>query len=521
MTDDLDTKKLTAAAVSGLLLTAAFPKIGASYMAWAALTPLLWGAMGLSFKNGFRLGAVFGLAHYLSLIYWVVGTMHTYGGLSFWVSVPVLFLFSGVLALFPGLFCGLLGPVTARSPSAVITAPVLWTASEFARTKLFSGFPWELLGHSQHPHLTLIQMVDITGVFGLGFLIMLSNVLLLLLFMRLSSTGDKQAPVRNGIFTGLLAVFALLIALAFIYGKSRIQQIDRQLAAAPHRTVSVVQGNIAQNLKWDPDNQIAIIEKYLKLSMTALASAPAPELIVWPETATPFYFLADRALTHKVVSGVKAVGVDVLLGSPFLVGTQDSIQYYNSAFLITAQGHVTNRYDKAHLVPFGEYVPFKKWLPFLGKMVEQVGDFVPGKPGAVLAWGKVGLGIQICYEIIFPSLARMMTANGATLLVNLTNDAWYGISSAPYQHFTLALFRSVENKRSLIRSANTGISGFFDPVGRVLAETPLFKEAVITQKVPLLNTRTIYTRHGDWFAAGCAVLAALLAGAAALRRPAR
>ncbi len=170
-------------------------------------------------------------------------------------------------------------------------------------------------------------------------------------------------------------------------------------------------------------------------------------------------------------------------------------------------GTVSGKYDKTHLVPFGEYVPIKRWLPFIGKMVEGVGDFKPGKIGHTIKWGTYRLGVQICYEIIFPNLARAMVKNNAALIVNITNDAWYGRSSAPYQHFSMAVFRAVENRRSLVRAANTGISGFIDPAGRIKGKTQLFQEDVMARSMPIITLKSFYTRFGDVFAVMCLISA--------------
>ncbi|MCK5509598.1 MAG: apolipoprotein N-acyltransferase, partial [Desulfobacterales bacterium] len=230
-----------------------------------------------------------------------------------------------------------------------------------------------------------------------------------------------------------------------------------------------------------------------------------PDLVVWPETATPFYFLYDRPLSKKVQKGIHDTNTNFLIGSPSFVRREHTIEYYNSAYLMSPNGRVCGKYDKAHLVPFGEYVPFKKWLPFIGKMVEAVGDFSVGQKGKTIKWNNYNPGLLICYEIIFPELSRAMAKNDAALLVNITNDAWYGRTSAPYQHFSMAVFRAIENRRSLVRAANTGISGFIDPVGRIMASTPLFQEKVITRFVPIIHKTSTYTRFGDLFAIACIV----------------
>ena len=224
----------------------------------------------------------------------------------------------------------------------------------------------------------------------------------------------------------------------------------------------------------------------------------------------PFYFANHGPLTKMVVEGIQSGKTDILLGSPAYKREAKQIQYYNRAFLVRSDGIIADEYDKAHLVPFGEYVPLKRWLPFLGKLVEHVGDFSTGSVGDTLDWGKHKIGTLICYELIFPFLSRVAVQNGAELLINITNDAWYGKTSAPYQHFSMAIFRTVETRRALVRSANTGISGFIDPIGRVVSETPLFKDAIIGEDIPFMSGQTPYVRFGDMFAISCIIAAMVI-----------
>jgi apolipoprotein N-acyltransferase len=291
------------------------------------------------------------------------------------------------------------------------------------------------------------------------------------------------------------------IGLIWFYGNQRLNTVDKIAVAAPPVRISVLQGNIDQAIKWDPAFQIETVEKYQRLSLAALTSRP--DLIVWPESATPFYFLYDIKPSELVFKGIQQTATDHLIGSPSFVQTDNGTEYYNSAYLINPNLKHMSKYDKAHLVPFGEYVPFKKWLPFLGKIVAQVGDFQAGAKGETLPWRNSQLGVQICYEIIFPYLSRALVQNNAALLINITNDAWFGKTSGPYQHFSMAVFRAVENRRALARAANTGISGFVDPAGRILVSTPLLAEAVATRSLPLLQEKTFYTRFGDVFAQMC------------------
>jgi apolipoprotein N-acyltransferase len=265
--------------------------------------------------------------------------------------------------------------------------------------------------------------------------------------------------------------------------------------------VAVVQGNIDQAIKWDPAHQFAAIKKHLRLSRTV--KSENPDLIVWPESATPFYLFFDKRPTEMVMAGIEEADIDFLVGSPSVARQGEKVIYFNSAYLISPNTKNVSKYDKTHLGPYGEYVPLERWLPFLGKLVAQVGDFQPGKPGKILPWKKDALGIQICYEVIFPALSRKLVQNSATLLINITNDAWFGTTSGPYQHFSMTIFRAVENRRALARAANTGISGFIDPVGRILASTRLLEEAALTRPLPMLRQITFYTRFGDLFALAC------------------
>ncbi len=489
------------AALSGLLLTGAFPKIGLDWLAWFALVPLLVSIVNLSVREGFRAGFIFGLVHYLSLLYWVVPVMRTYGYLPLYLSVTILFLFAAVLALFPAIFCMALAAVGRTPGRYLITMPLLWVALEYIRTFAFTGFPWALLGHSQYLRLHLIQIADLFGAYGVSFLIALSNTAVFCAIAFITPKVWRGRPVSKPLLYGALALFAAGFLLTWIYGAWRIKTTDRLMAASPTARVAVIQGNIDQAAKWDPAFQAATIETHNRLSLTA--KSEDPDLIVWPESATPFYLFYDRHPTEKVLAGIELADIDFLIGSPSFARQDDNVIYYNSAYLISPGTKNISRYDKAHLVPYGEYVPFKRWLPFLGKMVAQVGDFQPGKPGKTLPWKENALGVQICYEIIFPGLSRAMVKNNADLLINITNDAWFGKTSGPYQHFSMTLFRAVENRRALARAANTGISGFIDPAGRIVASTPLLAEAAVTRTLPLMRNTTFYTRFGDLFALAC------------------
>ncbi len=489
------------AAASGLLLTGAFPKIGLDWLAWFALVPLLAAIANLGARESFRIGFIAGLIHYLTLLYWVVPVMRTYGYLPWYLSIAILFMFAAVLALFPAVFCMALAAVGRTPLRRLVSIPLLWVALEYIRTFIFTGFPWALLGHALYLRHHLIQIADLFGAYGVSFLIVLSNTAIFSVTAFIMRKTGHDGPVSKPLMAGTAAVFAAGLIFTWIYGTWRMQTIDHLIAASPTARVAVIQGNIDQSIKWDPAHQVAAINTHQRLSLAA--ESQNPDLIVWPESATPFYLFYDQRPTEMVMAGIEKADIDFLVGSPSVARQGESIIYYNSAYLISPDSKNVSKYDKAHLVPYGEYVPFKRWLPFLGKVVAQVGDFQAGKPGQTLPWKKDALGIQICYEIIFPGLSRAMVKNDAALLINITNDAWFGTTSGPYQHFSMTIFRAVENRRALARAANTGISGFIDPVGRILAATPLLEEAALTRPLPLLRPISFYTRFGDLFALAC------------------
>jgi len=422
--------------------------------------------------------------------------------------VVILILLAFYLSLYIATFSSLIG-LACESPAwTLMMMPVFWVCLEYLRGVLFTGFPWGLIGYSQYHFLKLIQISDIFGVYGVSFLIVSANGIIFFALLYLTGRKWRKRPV-----SGRLALFsaislACMVGLALGYGNVRLKSIDRMIAKDRSVDVSVIQGNIPQDEKWDAAFCNKTIDTYFRLSGQAMKSHPG--LIVWPETAAPFYFGYEADLTKEVTDGIRDMRAYFLIGAPTVEFHEKKDRYYNSAYLISPEGRVVGRYDKVHLVPFGEYVPLKKFLPFLGHIVAQVGDFNSGKIGNTLNWKGIHIGVLICYEVIFPELALKLVQNNAGLLVSITNDAWFGNTSAPYQDFYMAAFRSIENRRSLARAANTGISGFVDPAGRVMGQTGLFYEAAMTRKVPIIqNYQTIYTRYGDLLVWACFIASIL------------
>jgi apolipoprotein N-acyltransferase len=321
-----------------------------------------------------------------------------------------------------------------------------------------------------------------------------------------------QLP-RRGV-VGPLGLAALVLLGVLMYGHWRLDQMSAAAVDRTPATVAVVQGNIDQERKWDPAFRRETIDRYQDL--TRELAEQSLDLIVWPEAAMPFFFERDAAQRRELIEFVTRGRTPLLFGSPAVdspVGERPRL--YNSAYLITADGAVAGRYDKLHLVPFGEYVPLARLLFFVDKMVDGIGEFVPGTEAIVFTLDRFRLGVMICFEVVFPDLTRRAVYNGATLMAAVTNDAWFGDSAAPYQHLDMVVFRAVENRVPFARAANTGVSAFIDAAGRLVATTDLFVPATRVAPLAPRTETTWYTRYGDVFAWFCAVFVlAVLAQAA-------
>jgi apolipoprotein N-acyltransferase len=311
-----------------------------------------------------------------------------------------------------------------------------------------------------------------------------------------------------------VAAAMLVVAATGTWGALRIADGTLTREGAPIR-IGLIQGNIAQEDKWNPAEARRIFTTYI--AMTRDAVRRGAEFVIWPESSTPFMFEEDPVGGEMLRSLAREVGVPILFGSDQVERTAETIRMFNSAFLLTPDGSTAAVYRKIHLVPFGEYIPLKEWLYFVSPLVERMAEFAPGTSTVMLPIGEHHVTTAICYEVVYPSLIRDAVLQGSTLLTTITNDGWYGHSSAPYQHFAMASMRAIEQGRYLARSANTGISGIVDPYGRVVVASALFEPAVIVGDVRLLRALTIYTRIGDAFAYG-AVVATLALLVAARRR---
>ena len=493
----MNRKDLLLSLTSGLLVCLSFPKADLGFLIWIALVPLLYAIRDADLPGAFRTGFVAGLAYNVGLVYWIVFVVVRYGQLPLYAGVSVMLLLVMYLSLYPALFCVGVVYFKRRGMRMVLMAPLLWTSLEYLKAHLFSGFPWEDLAYSQHGYLSLIQIADITGPYGITFLIVLLNCVFYDCMIGLSpSPGEKRKLPLPEIIAGVA-----LILLVFGYGMYRIDTLKGAEEGLDSIHVLLVQGNIDQSVKWNPQFQAETMDIYRQLSTDA--SRRNVSLIVWPETAAPFYFQNYDERSRGVINVARQEGAWLLFGSPSYEREGKNISFHNSAYLLSPDGSVSGRYDKVHLVPFGEYVPLRRILFFIDKLVVGAGDFRPGDEIAPLAMGSDKIGTLICYEGIFPEISREYRRKGAGLLVNITNDAWYGNTSAPYQHLTMAIFRAIENRIYMIRAANTGISAIVNTAGEIVLRTGLFERKVLSGMVKFTHHRTLYSRYGNIFACFC------------------
>jgi len=483
-------------------------------LGWIALTPLLLALLRARQPEtlqlqapikllpatplqGFALAYLCGILWYGGTCYWIYATMRQYGGVSAPAAIGILVLFCLYLGLYHGLFGLLISFLAGDSPfsrRALLLAPVAWVAIELARTRI-TGFPWDLLGVSQVDNIPLSRIATVTGVYGISFEIMVVNAALAAAFLV---RKEARKPL---LLAGVVA--------ALILQSGRLIPAP---ALPADKTAVLVQANIPilEGADWTSDYFRATLHDLTQLSLNLGSEDKNPaQLVVWPESPAPFYE------SDPIFRGaINAVGLRtnawVLVGnigvnSASMNGGQPS-EIYNSAALVSNSGQWVTRYDKVHLVPFGEYVPFKHVFAFAGGLTKEVGDFSAGTSRAPLDAGGTKLGVFICYESIFPDEVRQFAANGAQVLVNISNDGWYGDSGAYAQHLKQARMRAVENARWLLRDTNTGVTASIDPYGRIVASVPRKTRTALVAPYALSNVTTFYTRHGDWFAYLCAII---------------
>jgi apolipoprotein N-acyltransferase len=464
-------------------------------VAWVGIVPLL---LNIGDKP-WRRGLIAGVFFFAPVLFWLNHVMVSYGGLHPLASMGLYLLLVGYLAMFWGGCCWCSVRIMQRCALPLyLVFPVVWISFEFMRSKLLTGFPWGSIVYSQAAMPLVAQSVDLGGIWLPMLILLLVNCALAEVISPLYSRDDDAGIKRavNPMLPLGIAMGALLLNLGYGYF---VQQGHTESARAPDseksRTtldVALIQANIDQHQKWLRSNRARTLDLYTTMSR----EHAYVDLIVWPESATPFYYAAGSEYAKEVDAVARDAKVNLLFGSPARIKTPQGHAYLNSAYLLNSKGIPVGRTDKVHLVPFGEYVPLSSVLGFVDKMAVGVGDFRPGELN-LLPIKDHNAGVLICYEAIFPNLARAQTAKGANLLFNLTNDAWFGNTPAPHQHLQMARFRAMENRRWLARCANTGVSALIDPYGSVHDPTPVFEAGVVSGHVKMRQDITLYTRYGD------------------------
>jgi apolipoprotein N-acyltransferase len=492
-----------ASLASGALLALCFPAIDLGWLAWIALVPLFVGISGRSPGGGFLLSTICALVFFPGIGNWLF-QIPGYSLLQHAIWGTYLSLYFGLF----GLAFNFISKHRGILPS-LIAAPFLWVALEYIRSHMgFMAFPWGLLSHSQYNYPRIIQIASLTGNYGVTFLVFVANAALaglILLFFKPAFSAYRPRSVSIYIATA-----AVLITSALLYGHLTITRpiVGKEIK------VSVVQGNIGQDKKWDPRHANTIMETYARLTWEA--SKDRPHLIVWPEAATPRAITLDRRLYGQVRDIVTTAGAYILLGSTHhdKLRTKEpgagGLKYANSAFLISPdKKEESKRYDKIRLLPFGEYLPMKDIIPWSHIGIPDPGSYFFGQDFTVFDCQHSRFSSLICWETIFPDLARSFVRQGAQYLVNITNEAWFGKSAAPYQFLSMNVFRAVENRVYIIRCANTGVSCFIDPNGRIVDRVrdktgqDIFVQGVLSKTISVRESKTIYTQYGDWFAWLC------------------
>jgi apolipoprotein N-acyltransferase len=484
--------------LSGGALALAFPRFDFSLLAWIALVPVLTVAVRERPRAALGWGWLAGTSFFLALLRWLDFTFRTYSAIPWpltWLPIAAL---AGYCGLYTGLVTLGMAWLSRRRGEgvALALAPALWIGGEWIRGWLMGGFPWGLLGYSQYGWLPVIQIAELTGVWGVSFVVVAVNAAVAGLFML----------SRRSALLGAVGAGGLLVAvLAFGWWR---------LVAPPPPTeaaLALVQPSIDQPLKWSPGHADATLRTYLAL--TQEAGRHRPDLIVWPETAAPTVLRQDAGLQQVLEKISVETGAAILVGS---IDVSDSPppRYYNSAFLLDGRA-IVGRYDKIQLVPFGEYVPLSGLIGFVRSWAEFIAELEPGSGPVVLSGPPGPFGVIICYEGVFPGLVRAFVRGGALFMVNMTNDAWFGRTSGPLQHLAMYPLRAVEHRVAIARVANTGVSAFIAPSGRIDERLGLFERGILRRAVPLRRGQTVYTRLGDWLVWVClAAAAATLAWAA-------
>jgi apolipoprotein N-acyltransferase len=485
--------------LSGLLQFAAFPRLNQGYLAWFAFIPLLIFVLETTKVRYALLGGLLsGLVRNFTLLIWIPPVLVQFGGIAGPLAWFLFVLLALMLSFFSGVACAATGAcLNRRGRTGLLIFPVIWIALEYLSNFLFfGGFPWLLAGYSQTDSLQLIQISDIGGVYAVSFLVIWGNLALLWAWRWR----------RDGLFprTWPLLAGATLLAIAWVYGENSLR---RWQSIAPDKGAALLQGNLGLE---EPES--ALIRKFRDgyVEMAARLHDEQIDLLVLPESPSPLTFQYDAEYREAMRRLASRFSLGMVFNNIARSEEGGTLRYFNSAYFLGGDGAELARYDKIHLVPFGEYIPLRGALSLVESITKDVSDFHPGLEYVTASVDGHPVSAIVCFESVFPGLVREFIRRGSQLIINLTNDGWYGDSAAPYQHLLMSRWRAIENRRFLLRATNSGISAIVDPSGRIQVSTPLLKQDICIGKFAFVDHTTPYTRYGDWFALACAIISFLL-----------
>ncbi len=481
-------------ALTGLLLVASFPNIGQGYLAWVSFVPLLIFVFRSETVGRAALGGfVAGFIELFGLLLWIPTVMHQYGGLNSGLAWGAYAFMVSLLACYPAATCAAAKYLMVRGGKyCLLLFPAAWVLSEYAQTLFpFGGLPWLLAGYSQTDWLSLIQIADIAGIYGISFVVLLANAAIAWVVLP-----EFRGPAR---FVPLAAALTL-VSGCVLYGRISLHRYEK---LPPDRRVAMLQGNLSPD-----DSESVLVEKYQQgyRRMADSIKDKKVDLLILPESPSPVLFQYNPAFENELKELSTRYPLGLIFNNIQYREKEGVGRYFNSAYYLDGNGRLAGVYDKMHLVPFGEYIPFKKLFPFIETITRDVGEFSPGRDYRILKIGNHPSNAVICFEAVFPALVRRFVFMGSRLTVNLTNDGWYGRSAAPYQHLAIARLRAVENRRYLLRAANSGISAVIEPSGNIQASTGLFQEQICMGRFAFLSGKTLYTRYGDVLVFLCAII---------------
>jgi apolipoprotein N-acyltransferase len=476
---------------SALLMSLAYPPLPFGFVIYFALAPLIFALEHKGLFDAFKKGFFFGLVSNSILLFWI-GWATVFGAFA---AILLLCFYTAFLSWFYALVQKKWGS------SSLFFLPFLWVGMEYVRSLTEISFPWLNLAYTQTYYLNLIQYASFTGNYAVSFWIVCLNLIIYLVIKHKKRIGLA------------ISIIAILIILPYIYGGLVMsKKIEKN-----HIKIALLQGNIEPDVKWDQRFLDYNIQTFIDMSKKAAKGDV--DLIVWPETAAPCYLASESLYMSEVQSTSDSLNI------PLLVGTNDyeakdnrRILYYNSAFLFKPKGRYPRIYNKIHLVPFSEKIPYDEKFHISDKVQLGQSDFSSGKSLEIFDIPKGRFATLICFESVYPGLVRSFVKGGAEFLVNITNDGWFGKTHGPFQHARIAVFRAIENRISIARCANTGVSMFIDPFGRVRGVTKIFVRTTVIGEISSKLEETFYTKHGDWFAQGCFLVTFFLILASLIKR---